>query len=354
MAVAKPIPAKKNPAPRLDIKKGKIDLTHGSGGRAMQQLIDQLFIPAFKNPWLDKKDDQACIAVNQGRLVITTDAHVISPLFFPGGTIGSLAVHGTVNDIAMSGATPLYLTASFILEEGLPLIDLEKIVISMAAAAQAANITIIAGDTKVVERGKGDKVFITTTGIGIVPEGLYLSAENIQPKDHIIINGFLGDHGVAIMAHRNNLQFQTTLQSDTAALHNLVATMVSAAPNLRCLRDPTRGGLATVLNEWMTQADLGFYLEESKIPIREAVAGACELLGLDPLYIANEGKLVAICPPEESQQLVKAMQQHPLGRYAAVIGHVTSDAPHFVQLKTKLGGVRNVDWLVGEQLPRIC
>ena len=354
MEVVKKTHSKKIIGARLDIKNGKIDLTHGSGGRAMNQLIDQLFIPAFKNPWLDRKDDQACISVNKGRMVIATDAHVISPLFFPGGTIGSLAVHGTINDIAMAGATPLHLTASFILEEGLPLADLEKIVISMAEAAHAANVTIIAGDTKVVEHGKGDKIFITTTGIGFVTEGIFLSPEKIKPNDHIIVNGYIGDHGIAIMAHRNNLQFQTSLQSDTAALHDLVALMIAAAPNLRCLRDPTRGGLATVLNEWSTQYQVGFYLEETKIPVRAEVMGACELLGLDPLYVANEGKLVAICPPEESEQLIAAMHQHPLGQAAAIIGHATSDEPHFVQLKTKFGGIRNVDWLVGEQLPRIC
>lgn len=354
MEVVKKTNFKKYPAQRLDIKKGKIDLSHGSGGRAMAQLIDQLFIPAFSNPWLNKKEDQACISVNKGRMVIATDAHVISPLFFPGGTIGSLAVHGTVNDIAMSGAVPLHLAVSFILEEGLPLADLEKIVISMAEAARAAKITIIAGDTKVVEQGKGDKVFITTSGIGMLPDGVFLSPEKIKPQDHIIVNGYLGDHGVAIMAYRNNLQFQTSLQSDTAALHDLVATMLAASPNLRCLRDPTRGGLATVLNEWLVQSELGFYLEETEIPIRQEVAGACELLGLDPLYVANEGKLVAICPADESQKLLAAMRQHPLGRSAAIIGHVTDDAPHFVQLKTKFGGLRNVDWLVGEQLPRIC
>lgn len=354
MEVIKKTHTKKTAKPRLDIKNGKIDLTHGSGGRAMNQLIDQLFIPAFSNPWLNKKDDQACVFVNKGRIVMATDAHVISPIFFPGGTIGSLAVNGTINDIAMSGAIPRHLTASFILEEGLPLADLEKIVTSMAEVAYAAHVTIIAGDTKVVEHGKGDKIFITTTGIGFVPEGIFLSPEKIKPNDHIIVSGYLGDHGIAIMAHRNNLQFQTSLQSDTAALHDLVALMMTAAPHLRCLRDPTRGGLATVLNEWSTQYPIGFYLEENRIPIREAVAGACELLGIDPLYVANEGKLVAICPPEESEQLIEAMHQHPLGRAAAIIGHTTSDEPHCVQLKTKLGGIRNVDWLVGEQLPRIC
>jgi hydrogenase expression/formation protein HypE len=339
---------------KINTKTACIELTHGSGGRAMAQLIEQIFFTAFDNEYLRQKNDAACFSVAQGKMVMTTDAHVISPLFFPGGDIGCLSIHGTINDLAMMGAKPLYLSASFILEEGLPLVDLQYVVNSMANAAKDANVFIIAGDTKIVERGKGDGIFITTTGIGIVPDIVNVSGDRAQPGDHVIVNGFIGDHGVAIMSHRNNLQFQTTLKSDTAALHDLVATMLETAPNIHCLRDPTRGGLATTLNEIALQSQVGFMIDENKIPVRSEVAGACELLGLDPLYVANEGKLIAICAPHESIKLLKIMQQHSLGQNAAIIGEVIEDQRHFVQLKTKLGGVRIIDWLVGEQLPRIC
>ncbi|OGT55406.1 MAG: hydrogenase expression/formation protein HypE [Gammaproteobacteria bacterium RIFCSPHIGHO2_12_FULL_42_10] len=345
---------KKLSGPKLNFKNGTIDLAHGSGGRAMAQLIDQLFLVAFNNEWLNQKNDQAAFSVSSGRMVIATDAHVISPLFFPGGDIGSLSVHGTINDIAMSGAKPLYLSASFILEEGFPLADLQKLVTSMAHAAKQANVAIITGDTKVVERGKGDGVFITTTGIGMVPEGVHISGNQAKPGDHVIVSGYVGDHGVAIMSHRNNLQFQTTIQSDTASLHDLVACMIHAAPNIHCLRDPTRGGLATTLNEFALQSQVGFMIDERKIPIRTEVASACELLGLDALYVANEGKCVAICDPSDTEKLLAAMMSHPLGLHADVIGEVIEDHRHFVQLKTKIGGMRIVDWLAGEQLPRIC
>jgi hydrogenase expression/formation protein HypE len=339
---------------RLDFKNGHIDLTHGSGGRAMAQLIDQLFLPAFDNPFLAQKNDYASFTVDAGRMVITTDTYVVSPLFFPGGDIGRLAVCGTINDIAMAGARPLYLTAGFILEEGLLLRDLQRIVLSMAETAKKANVAIVAGDTKVVERGKGDGVFITTTGVGIVPEHILISGNQAKPGDNVIINGFIGDHGVAIMSQRNNLQFATTIMSDSAALHELVASMTAAVPTIRCLRDPTRGGLATTLNELAQQSQVGFYLEENKIPLRAEVAGACELLGLDPLYVANEGKLVAIGASEDTEKLLAAMRAHPLGKDAAVIGFVIADTRCFVQLKTHFGGMRIVDWLTGEQLPRIC
>lgn len=331
-----------------------INLNHGSGGRAMAQLIEQLFLAAFDNPWLSARNDQACFAVSSGRMVMTTDAHVISPLFFPGGNIGSLAVHGTVNDLVMSGAKPLYLTASFILEEGFALADLQKIVDSMANAAKEAQVSIIAGDTKVVERGKGDGVFISTTGIGVVPEGLNISGNRAKPGDRVLVSGYIGDHGVAIMAHRNNLQFQTHIQSDSAPLHDLVAHMVRAVPDIHCLRDPTRGGLATTLNEFAMQSQVGFLLDENKIPLRTEVASACELLGLDALYVANEGKLVAICAPADAEILLNTMRAHPLGQQAEIIGEVIEDPRHLVQLKTKFGGMRIVDWLTGEQLPRIC
>lgn len=320
----------------------------------MAQLIDQLFLAAFDNEWLAQKNDQACFLVSSGRMVMATDAHVVSPLFFPGGDIGSLSVHGTINDIAMSGAKPLYLSASFILEEGFPLANLQKIVESMAHAARQANVAIITGDTKVVERGKGDGVFITTTGVGIVPEGIHISGNRAKPGDHVLVSGYIGDHGVAIMAHRNNLQFQTSIQSDTASLHDLVSRMIACVPDIHCLRDPTRGGLATTLNELALQSKVGFMIDESKIPIRTEVASACELLGLDALYVANEGKLIAICSPKDTDKLLAAMRSHALGLHAEVIGEVIEDTRHFVQLKTKLGGMRIVDWLAGEQLPRIC
>ncbi|MBA2653766.1 MAG: hydrogenase expression/formation protein HypE [Gammaproteobacteria bacterium] len=345
---------KKKYGSRLDIENGCIDLSHGSGGRATAQLIDELFLVAFDNEWLAQKNDQACFNINSGRMVMATDAHVVSPLFFPGGDIGSLAIHGTINDIAMAGAQPLYLSVSFILEEGLPLKDLQRIVISMATAAAQANVPIVTGDTKVVERGKGDGVFITSTGIGMVPEGIHISGDRARPGDHVLVSGYMGDHGVAIMSHRANLQFNTTITSDTAALNDLVATMIAAVPNIRCLRDPTRGGIATVLNEWTEQSNVGFLIEEEKIPVREEVASACELLGLDALYVANEGKLVAICGPEDSAKLLQVMQAHPLAKHAAIIGEVIEDPRHFVHLKTGFGGMRIVDWLVGEQLPRIC
>lgn len=346
----------KNYTRPIDFKHGCVDMTHGSGGRAMAQLIDELFVKHFANDMLAGQDDGACFALpaGTGRLVMATDSHVVSPLFFPGGDIGCLSVHGTVNDVAMMGARPLYLSASFILEEGYPLADLQRIVISMAQAAREAGVAIITGDTKVVEEGKGDGVFITTTGIGIMPEGITLNASKMGVGDKILVSGMLGDHGVAIMSQRENLTFETTIQSDTAALHDLVATMLNAVPNLHCLRDPTRGGLATVLNEFAKATGYGMKIDEKAIPVRAEVAAACELLGLDPLYVANEGKLVAFCAAEDADPLLAAMRVHPLGRDAAIIGEVIADENAFVQMQTAFGGRRMVDWLNGEQLPRIC
>jgi hydrogenase expression/formation protein HypE len=338
----------------LDFKHGRIDMSHGSGGRAMAQLIDELFLSAFDNEWLRQLNDQACFAVTAGRMVMATDAHVVSPLFFPGGDIGCLSVHGTINDVAMAGARPLYLSASFVIEEGFPLADLRRIVDSMASAAQAARVPIITGDTKVVEQGKGDGVFITTTGVGAVPEGVNISGERARAGDRIIVSGTIGDHGMAIMSLRENLRFDTEIVSDTAALHELVAAMVRAVPDLHVLRDPTRGGVATTLNEIARQAGVGMMLDEAAIPVSPQVAAACEFLGLDPLYVANEGKLIAICGPGDAQRLLEAMRAHRLGARAAVIGEVTADPHHFVQMKTGFGGRRIVDWLSGEQLPRIC
>ncbi|MEW6613555.1 MAG: hydrogenase expression/formation protein HypE [Pseudomonadota bacterium] len=338
----------------IDFKRGRVDLTHGSGGRAMAQLIDELFLAAFDNDWLRQLNDQACFSVPAGRLVMATDSHVVSPLFFPGGDIGCLAVHGTVNDVAMAGAKPLYLSAGFILEEGFPLSDLKRIVESMAAAARQAGVPIVTGDTKVVEQGKGDGVFITTTGIGVVPADVRVSGDRARPGDKILLSGTLGDHGVAIMSLRENLSFGTSIASDTAALHELVAAMLAAVPDIHCLRDPTRGGLGATLNELARQSGVGMHIDEAALPIRTEVAAACEFLGLDPLYVANEGKLVAICAPEDADRLLAAMRAHPLGREAAVIGEVRADPHHFVQMTTSFGGSRIVDWLSGEQLPRIC
>ena len=338
----------------LDLKHGCIEMSHGSGGRAMAQLIQQLFITAFDNEFLRQMNDQACFQSFNGRMVMSTDSHVVTPLFFPGGDIGSLAVHGTINDIAMSGAKPCYLAASFILEEGFPLSDLKRIVDSMAKAAQAAQVPIVTGDTKVVEKGSGDGVFITTTGIGMVPEGIHISGDNARPGDKILVSGTLGDHGIAIMALRENLSFQTSIESDSAALHDLVAAMIAATPGIHVLRDPTRGGVATALNEIAQQSSAGMMIYENELPIQEQVQAACEFIGLDPLYIANEGKLIAICATEDAEKLLHAMHAHPLGRHASIIGEVIEDAHCFVQMQTRFGGKRVVDWLSGEQLPRIC
>ena len=322
----------------------------------MAQLIDELFHRHLGNPLLTG-DDFASLGLLAGhRLVVSTDSHVISPLFFPGGDIGSLAVHGTVNDVAVSGAQPRHLTAGFILEEGFPLADLDRLVASMAAAAANCGVCIVAGDTKVVERGKGDGVFITTTGFGLVPERVAISGCRAQPGDAILINGSIGDHGVAVLAHREHLEFETDLVSDSAPLNGLIAAMLEAVPEgaVHALRDPTRGGLATTLNELAEQSNVGMQLDEAAIPIKPGVAAACELLGLDPLYVANEGKLVCVCAADAAEPLLECMRAHPLGREARRIGHVTDDPSGFVQMRTSLGGQRIVDWLAGEQLPRIC
>lgn len=337
----------------LDLKHGRVDLSHGGGGRAMAQLVEQLFVAAFDNEWLAQRNDQAAFAPPPGRMVISTDGHVVSPLFFPGGDIGNLSVHGTINDVAMAGARPLYLAAGFIIEEGFPLADLKRIVDSMAQAARAAGVPIVTGDTKVVEQGKGDGLFITTTGVGIVPEGVMISGDRARPSDQILLSGTIGDHGMAIMSKREALSFGSDLVSDTAPLHGLVATMVAAVPDIHCLRDPTRGGLATTLNEIAAQSGAGMMLDEAAIPVLPQVDAACEFLGLDALYVANEGKLVAICAPCDAERLLAVMRSHPLGTRAARIGAVIDDPHHFVQMRTRIGGRRMVDWLSGDQLPRI-
>jgi hydrogenase expression/formation protein HypE len=340
---------------KLDIKNGLVDLSHGAGGRAMGQLIEGIFHKAFDNEWLRAGNDQSAFSVPAGRMVMTTDAYVVSPLFFPGGNIGSLAVHGTINDIAMAGAMPLYLSASFIIEEGFPFADLERIAESMGEASREAGVPIITGDTKVVERGKADGVFISTAGVGMVPEGLDLRSDAARPGDAVIISGSIGDHGVAVMSKRENLEFEVDILSDSASLHTLVATMVAAGGQyLRLMRDPTRGGIAATLNEIANQSKLGFRIDEEAIPMKPEVAAACEFLGLDPLNVANEGKLVAIVAPEGAKTVLAAMRAHPLGQEAAIIGHAVADDHCFVQMETSFGGGRIVDWLSGEQLPRIC
>jgi len=339
----------------LDIKHGRVDMAHGSGGRAMAQLIEELFARHLGNEYLAQGDDGALLpASGEGRLVMATDSHVVSPLFFPGGDIGCLSVHGTINDVAVMGAKPLYLSASFIIEEGFRLSDLALIVQSMAAAAKEAGVPVVTGDTKVVERGKGDGVFITTTGVGVVAAGKELSGRYAKSGDAILVSGTLGDHGMAIMAVRESLGFESPIVSDTAALHGLIEAMRASGAEIHVLRDPTRGGLATTLNEIARQSGVGMMLQEKSIPVKPAVSAACEFLGLDALYVANEGKLVAICTEPDAEKLLAAMRAHPLGAEAAIIGRVHADAHHFVQMTSGFGGKRIVDWLSGEQLPRIC
>jgi len=337
-----------------DLKNGRVELAHGAGGRAMTELVADLFHRALDNPALTRGHDAAVLPRPGGRVVMSTDGYVISPLFFPGGDIGAMAVHGTVNDLAMSGGQPLALTAGFILEEGLPLSDLSRIVDSMARAALEAGVQVVAGDTKVVERGKGDGVFITTTGIGTVPDGIEIAGDLARPGDAVLVSGTLGDHGVAVMSRRENMTFETEILSDSQPLNDLVAAMLAAVPEIHVLRDPTRGGLAAALNEIAAQSGVAIALEEAALPVRPAVASACELLGLEPLNTANEGKLVAICPAGRAEALLKAMRAHPRGRDTAVIGAVRDAPQGVVYMRTGLGGNRIVDWIAGDQLPRIC
>lgn len=335
-------------------RQGAVDMTHGGGGRAMAELIRDLFHRHLGNAHLSRGNDGAVLALPDGRVVMSTDGHVISPLFFPGGDIGCLSVHGTVNDVAMMGAQPLYMSAGFIIEEGFPLANLERIVQSMAVAARDAGIEIVTGDTKVVEQGKGDGIFITTTGIGVVPDGVSVSGDQARPGHAVIVSGTIGDHGVAILSKRENLEFETEIRSDTAALNGLVGAMLAAVPAIKVLRDPTRGGLAATLNEIAQQSRVGMVLDERAIPMKRDVAAACELLGLDPLYVANEGKLIAICDSGDAERVLDLMRVHALGRDAAIIGTVVEDAHAMVQMRTRFGGARVVDYLAGEQLPRIC
>ena len=331
-----------------------VTLAHGSGGRLTHELIEKIIAPQFKNDLLAPLHDGAAFEVEKGRLAFSTDSYVVNPIFFPGGDIGGLAVNGTVNDLAMCGAEPLYLSAAFIIEEGLPFDDLWKIVLSMQNAAKRAGVLLVTGDTKVVDRGKGDKIFINTAGIGMIRRGVDINPRNMRAGDKIIVNGDIALHGVAIMSVREGLEFETRIRSDTAPLNGLVAKMFEASSRIHVMRDPTRGGVATTLNELASQSDLGIVIEESSIPVPDDVRGACEILGLDPLYIANEGKLLAFVSPDESERVLDAMRGHPLGSNAVVIGEVVDQHHGTVVMKSRIGGNRVVDMLTGEQLPRIC
>jgi hydrogenase expression/formation protein HypE len=332
----------------------KVLLAHGGGGKLTQQLIQELFVSQFQNEYLEQLHDGAIVPVKGGRLAFTTDSYVVNPIFFPGGDIGRLAVNGTVNDLAMCGSVPLYLSAALIIEEGLPIEDLWRIVLSMQRAARNANVKIVTGDTKVVDRGKGDKVFINTSGIGMIEPDVTINPKRAAAGDTIILSGPIAEHGIAIMSVREGLEFETKIESDTAPLHRLVAQMLSASKNIHVLRDPTRGGIASALNEIAGQARVGISITENTIPIDESVKGGCEILGLDPLYVANEGKLLAFVPADETQKVLEAMRTHALGREATIIGRVVADHPGIVIMETRIGGHRIVDMLSGEQLPRIC
>ena len=334
----------------------RITLGHGSGGQLMADLIQKIIVPPFQSETLSSLEDQAVLDWNgsAGRLAFTTDSYVVQPLFFPGGDIGSLAVHGTINDLAVGGATPLALSGAFILEEGLEVSVLERVVHSMARACEAAGVELVTGDTKVVERGKGDQIFVNTSGIGRIVHGGRLSIAQAQPGDRIVVSGTLGDHGVAILSTRQGLEFETTIESDSAPLHTLTRTMLDACPRIRCMRDLTRGGLSSALHELAAASDVGVELKEKQLPLKSEVRAACEFLGLDPLYVANEGKLIAVVPAEDAETLLGAMRDHPLGVDAALVGVVTAEHPRMVVMRSSVGGERVVTQISGEQLPRIC
>jgi len=331
----------------------RILLAHGSGGKLAHDLVEKVLVKPLSNPLLDRLDDSAVFSCS-GRLAFTTDSYVVNPIFFPGGDIGKLAVCGTVNDLSMVGATPLYLSLAFIIEEGLLVDELERVLISVQAAAREAQVQIVTGDTKVVNKGSADRLFVNTAGVGTVPEGVDISGSNAQPGDKVILSGTIGDHGIAVLSQREGLGFSTRLQSDCAPLSGLVAEMLTASKRIHAMRDPTRGGLATTLNELASQSRVGIRIEEEKVPVRDEVRGACEMLGIDPLYVANEGKLVAIVHPEDAEAVLQKMRQHRYGKNAAIIGEVRPDHPGRVVMKTSLGASRIVDMLVGDPLPRIC
>ena len=332
----------------------KILLAHGSGGKLTHDLVKQIFLPWFKNPFLEPLDDSAKITNQLGSIAFTTDSYVVNPIFFPGGDIGRLAVCGTVNDLSMVGATPSYLSLSLIVEEGFSIELLKRIVSSIHETAEKAGVSIVTGDTKVVEHGAADQLFINTAGIGWIRPGVNLSGVNARPGDRILLSGTLGDHEMAVLSQREGFKFQDELKSDCAPLNDLVGKMLDACPSIRCMRDPTRGGLATTLNEIASMSNVGMVIEEEKVLVRESVKGISELLGLDPLYLANEGKLIAICPPDEAERLLEVMRGHPLGRNAEVIGSVTQENRKRVTLHTLIGGHRILDMLTGGQYPRIC
>jgi hydrogenase expression/formation protein HypE len=336
------------------VKEERVTLAHGAGGKATQTLIEAVFLDAFRNPVLEALEDGASLQVGESRMVFTTDSFVVSPLFFPGGDIGDLAVNGTVNDLAVCGARPLYLSAGFILEEGFPVADLQRIVASMAAAAAAAGVEVVTGDTKVVQRGKGDGCYINTAGVGLLERPVALSAASAQPGDAVIVSGPIGDHGITIMLARGELDIEADLESDTAPLHELVSGLLDAAPGVRTLRDATRGGVATILNEIATASQVAVIVDEASVPVRPEVMGASELLGIDPLYVASEGRLVAVVDGGQADAALAALHAHPLGEQAALVGRIKDDPPGLVLLRTTFGGTRIVDLLVGDPLPRIC
>jgi hydrogenase expression/formation protein HypE len=332
----------------------KILLAHGSGGKLSHDLIKQIFLPQFLNPFLEPLDDSAKIINRQGSIAFTTDSYVVNPIFFPGGDIGKLAVCGTVNDLSMIGAIPSYLSLSLIVEEGFSINLLKQIISSIQEVAEQAGVNIVTGDTKVVEHGAADLLFINTAGIGWIRPGVNLSGRNVRPGDKILLNGYIGDHEMAVLSQREGFTFKGELKSDCAPLNDLVAKMLNTCPSIRCMRDPTRGGLATTLNEIASMSNVGMVIEEEKVPLREPVRGISEVLGLDPLYLANEGKLVAICPPNEEEPLLDVMREHPLGRDAEIIGRVVEENRKRVILHTLIGGHRILDMLTGGQYPRIC
>lgn len=331
-----------------------VQLAHGAGGKLSAELIDKVFLPCFGNQTLDKLEDQAVLPKMNGRPVMTTDSFVVSPIFFPGGDIGDLAINGTVNDICMSGAKPLYLTTGFIIEEGLPIADLHKIVNSMKQAADKAGVIIVAGDTKVVNKGTCDKIFINTTGVGELDDDINISIGNLHPGDKVILSGSIADHGMAVMTVREALSFQSKIESDTAALNHLVANMLAVTRKINAMRDPTRGGIATTLNEMAAGSNVGIKTYQDRLPVRTDVQGACEILGIDPMYVANEGKLVAVVPEQYAEEMVEVMRKNPLGKDAMIIGEVVNEHPGIVSVVTPLGVERIVDMPIGEQLPRIC
>ena len=340
---------------RPKLKDEFVNSAHGAGGKASAALIDAVFLEAFRNKTLESMADGAVLELPSGdRIAFSTDSFVVKPLRFPGGSIGDLAVNGTVNDLAMMGATPLWISAAFVLEDGFPISELREVVADMAAAAQRAGVTVVTGDTKVVNRGAADGVYITTAGVGIVPAGVHLDSRSARPGDKVLVSGVIGDHGVAVLVARGDLALEADIPTDSAPLNELVEGLLAAAPNTRFLRDPTRGGVATVLNEMARDAEVSVVVDETALPIRHVVNGACEILGIDPLYVANEGKLVAVVPPDEADAALEAMKAHPLGAAAAVIGEIGAEPPGIVVLRTGFGGSRIVDMLVGDPLPRIC